>query len=94
MFAGVISDNAYINSLLQRLESFQHKALLAITSAIESSFAEKLYQELGLGCPLKVAKVLLFFHKTVGDQPPSNFLVYFLQATIHTRKKWSKIGNS
>ena len=70
MFAGVISDNAYINSLLQRLESFQHKALLAITSAIESSFAEKLYQELGLGCPLKVAKVLLFFHKTVGDQPP------------------------
>ena len=47
-YGDVIFDKAYNNFFQQRLESFQYKASLAITSAIKVSSTERLYQEPGL----------------------------------------------
>ena len=47
-YGDVIFDKAYNNLFQQRLESFQYKASLAITSAIKVSSTERLYQEPGL----------------------------------------------
>ena len=47
-YSDIIHDQHYNNSFHQKLESIQHNAVLAITSAIRGSSTEKLYQELGL----------------------------------------------
>ena len=46
-YGDVIFDQAFNNSIHQRLESIQYNAALAITGAIRGTSKEKLYQELG-----------------------------------------------
>ena len=47
-YGEVIYDEAYKETLHQKLESIQHNACLALSGAIRGSSREKLYHELGL----------------------------------------------
>ena len=47
-YADVIYDQAYYSSFLEKLESFQYNACLALTRAIRGILSEQLHQELGL----------------------------------------------
>ena len=44
----VIFDQSYNDSFQAKLESYQYKAVLAMTEAIKGSSTEKIYQELGI----------------------------------------------
>ena len=44
----MIYDQSYNDSFYAKLESYQCKAALAMTGAINGSSSEKLYQELGI----------------------------------------------
>ena len=44
----MIYDEAYNETLHQKLESIQYNACLALSEAIRGSLSEKLYHELGL----------------------------------------------
>ena len=47
-FGDVLYDQAFNNSLKEKLESFQYNACLALTGAIRGTSKEKIYQELEL----------------------------------------------
>ena len=47
-YGDILYDQAFNNSFLDRLESIQYNACLAITGAIRGASREKLYQELRL----------------------------------------------
>ena len=71
-YGDVIFDKAYNNSFQQRLESFQYKAWLTMSSAIKGPSTEKLYQELGLESLQNIRwfQKLCVFYKIVKEQPP------------------------
>ena len=47
-YADIIYDQPPNESICEKLESVQYKFALVITGAIQRSFREKIYQELGL----------------------------------------------
>ena len=47
-FGDVLYDQAFNNSLKEKLESFQYNTCLALTGAIRGTSKEKIYQELEL----------------------------------------------
>ena len=47
-YGDIIYDQTFNESFLQRIESIQYNAAVAITGAIRVTSSEKLYQELGL----------------------------------------------
>ena len=44
----MVYDQSYNDSFQAKLESYQYKAVLAMTEAIKGSSIEKIYQELGI----------------------------------------------
>ena len=71
-YADIIYDQPYNSSIIDRIESIQYNASLAITGAIRGSSREKLYNELGLE-PLysrRWFRRLCAFYKIVNEKSP------------------------
>jgi len=71
-YGDIIYDNPGNNSLLQRLESIQYNAALAITGCFRGTSREKLYSELGLETlsDRRFCRKLCFFYKIVNGYTP------------------------
>ena len=72
-FDDVIYDRAFNESFLQRLESIQYNAAIAITWAIRGKSSEKLFQELGLETlkSRRWFRKLYLFYKILHSKSPS-----------------------
>ena len=72
-YGDVIYDNPSNESLLQKVESLQYNAALAITGCFRGTSREKLYQELGLEslADRRWSRRMLFFFKIVNGMAPS-----------------------
>ena len=71
-YVDIIYDQPYISSFVDRIESVQYNAALAITGAIRGSSRVKLYEELGLE-PLQSRRwfrKLCVFHKILYEKSP------------------------
>ena len=71
-YADVIYDQPYNSSVINRLESIQYNAALAITGCIRGSSRDKLYKELGLE-PLhsrRWFRKLCIFYKIIYEKSP------------------------
>ena len=83
-YGDIIYDQAYNLSFLQKLESIQYNAALAITGTIRGSSREKLYQQLGLES-LQLRRwyrKLCCFYKICNKQAPG-----YLTELIPTRNE-------
>ena len=72
-YADMIYDQAYYSAFYDKLESIQYNACLAITGAIRSTSAEKIYREQGLESfiPRRWFRKPSHFYKIFNDKSPS-----------------------
>ena len=71
-YVDIIYDQPYISSFVDRIESVQYNAALAITGAIRGSSRDKLYEELGLETlqSRRWFRKLCVFHKILYEKSP------------------------
>ena len=71
-YEDIIYSQTYDESFLQKMESIQYKAALAIAGAIRGTSKEKLYLEIGLEslCKTQWYRKLCYFFKTFKGQSP------------------------
>ena len=76
-YEDIIFDQAFNNSVHQKLGSIQYNAALAITGAIRRTSKEKLYQELGFESlqPRRWFRKVSLFYKIIKNESPS-YLYY------------------
>ena len=89
-YGDVFYDQVFDASLLEKLESIQYNACLALTGAIRGTSKEKIYQELGLES-LQIRrwyKKLCLFYKIYKNQSPS--YIYNIIPTINTHYTFRK----
>ena len=90
-YGDVIYDQSYNDSFRAKLESYQYKAVLAMTGAIKGSSTEKLYQELGiehLRSRRWFRKLCLFYKIIKSKSPP------YLFNLTPSSSKWHTTENS
>ena len=77
-YGDIIHDKPDNESFKSKIENIQYKACTAITSAIQATSRERLYQELGLESSenRRWYRKLLFFHKTVNGATPRYLTSY------------------
>ena len=88
-YGDVIYDQSYKDSFHAKLESYQYKAALAMTGAINGSSTEKLYQELGiehLRLRRWFRKLCLFYKIIKSKSPPYLFNLIPRSSRLHTTR--------
>ena len=85
-YGDILYDNPGNMSFVQRMETIQYNAALAITGCIRGTSRDKLYSELGLESlsDRRFCRRLCFFYKIVNGHLPSYLRNYIPNATVRS----------
>ena len=85
-YADIIYDQPGNKKFIQKLESVQYNAALAITGCFRGTSREKLYNELGLEtlADMRWFRKFLFFHKIINGLSPPYLRRFPPQPNINT----------
>ena len=86
-YGDIIYDQPHNESFCEKIESVQYKAALAITGAIQGTFRDKIYQELGLESlkSRRWYKRPIYMFKIMRNEAP-NYLINLIPKCEHTIK--------